>query len=977
MRWNGTEHIPIKVLELVVSGMTCSMCSDAVTKGLTAMVGVTGVTVSLATNLARVEYIESDDCNPDTLKEAVEDIGYNVTDTIIPRSGNGEHSRRRKIIELSVGGMTCSMCSSAVEQALVAVCGVTMASVTLSTNIARIEYNESESCDAEILRETVEDIGYDVSDVILVSGHTSAPGEYPLSSVHSNEDSDDRLERIIKQQEAQLGARQKEFVWSMIGTLPIITITMVLPMVLEPSSLVMSFLKGSVTILGHSFIRESLLLWAVATPVQFGCGYSLYKTSYYGIMRRVYGMDVLVTLGMTASYLYAAMATWMNEVGYRFFETSAVLLCFVLLGKWMNAMAICRTSDALTSLMKLQAKSALRIIPLQEIKDVRKWNPLVDAYKEEIVPIQQIQPGDMVKILKGASIPADGELAHGEMCVDESMITGESIPVLKIIGSTVLGGTICTETGNQNGGSLTAGAFVRVTGVGSSTALAQIVHLVQEAQSRQVPIQNLVDTISGVFVPLVVILSMVTFLIWYSCCKGGLVPSAWYQDESPATFSLLFGIACLVISCPCALGLATPTAVMVGTGVGAHHGVLMKGGETLEVAGKINALIFDKTGTLTRGKPVVTDCTRVVPDPILRDTSTSIGMEVDEALLWLVGSLERNSEHPLAAAIVTYAEEKLEVLLKTKSFAQPSNFLAMTGCGASGIIHGTIAIAAGNRTFAERQNLLFSADVEMLLQEMEEDGKTAILVGINGIICAVLGVADELKEEAKASVEYLERNGVQVWMVTGDSRRTARAIARTLHLSPDRVISEALPASKVEHVRSLQSQGFKVAMVGDGVNDSPALAEADVGMSIGAGAEIATEASDMILVSGKVSDVCTALDLSRIIFRRIKMNLLFSMVYNILSIPLAAGLFFPIFHTRLPPTVAAIAMALSSVSVVCSSLALRWYKPPDVMALQRSECRRKRLPRILQRFERGGSKEYVSVVQADEDDSERSVVEMV
>jgi Cu+-exporting ATPase len=627
--------------------------------------------------------------------------------------------------------------------------------------------------------------------------------------------------------------------------------------------------------------------------------------------------------------------------------------------------------------MKLQAKTAIRVIPVDSSANGRSWNPLIDAYKEETVPVQQIRPGDIVKILKGASIPADGTLIHGEMCVDESMITGESIPVLKLLGSTVLGGTICTETGGQSGTSVTAGAFVRVTGVGASTALAQIVQLVQEAQSRQVPIQNLADTISSIFVPAVVTISLMTFLIWYGCCQSGIVPSTWYENESPATFSLLFGIACLVISCPCALGLATPTAVMVGTGVGARHGILMKGGETLEIAGKVNALIFDKTGTLTKGKPEVTDWRRVVPDSKLQIIAETVGMEVDQALLWLVGSLERNSEHPVASAIVKYSELSLEAFgTENLNFAQPSDFMAMTGCGASGIINGSIEVAAGNRTFASLKQMTISKPVERILREMEEDGKTAILVGINGQVCAVLGVADELKEEAMATVIYLEGHGVKVWMVTGDSRRTADAIARKLNLSPERVISEALPATKVDHVRNLQAQGFKVAMVGDGVNDSPALAEADVGISIGAGAEIATEASDMILVSGKLSDVCTALDLSRVIFRRIQWNLLFSMIYNLLSIPLAAGLFFPIFHTRLPPTVAAMAMALSSVSVVCSSLALRWYRPPDVYSEQQRARSWRHLPWIRGRFNHSLS--YTSVaLDGDSETSEHPVTEIV
>jgi len=387
---------------------------------------------------------------------------------------------------------------------------------------------------------------------------------------------------------------------------------------------------------------------------------------------------------------------------------------------------------------------------------------------------------------------------------------------------------------------------------------------------------------------------------------------------------------------------------MVGTGVGARHGVLMKGGETLEIASKANVVLFDKTGTLTRGKPAVTDFTRVGSDDFLKnlmDPSDS-NIPVDDYLVWLLGSLERNSEHVLATAIVKYAEQMIEHLLDTKPFTQPSNFVAMTGRGASGLIHGKISVAIGNRAFAERLNMEITPEVEQCMQTLELEGKTAIVAGINGTICAVLGVADELKDDSVDSVRYLKKMGMDIWMITGDSKRTANAIARELCLPTDRVIAEALPNSKVDLVRQLQSEGKIVAMVGDGVNDSPALAQADVGISMGTGAEIANEAASMVLVSGRVAGTCTALNLSRVIFRRIQLNFLFSMVYNVLSIPLAAGVFFPIFHTRLPPTIAAVAMALSSVSVVCSSLALRLYKPPDVTS-QGSSIFQKRLPRIL------------------------------
>lgn len=873
----GASSSSCSAVDMTIGGMTCSMCSDAVKKAVLDIPGVDSISISLATNMAHIEYQESPECNAELIQDCIEDIGYDVNDVfqLKPKKKAVE----LKMVELAVGGMTCSMCSSAVHAALIQFPGVQTATVSLSTNIARIEYEESPTCNADILKETIEDIGYDVNDV-LVETRLTPPfrdndNDQPVS--HYDE-SEDRLQRILKQQDGQLKARRRDFLWSVLGALPILTITMLIPKTLPADNCVREFLAKNVVIFQHTFILESLLLWLLTTPVQFVCGFSFYKTSYYGISRGVLGMDVLVALGTTASYVYAVMATWFADHSYRFFETSAVLICFVLLGKWMNAMAVCRTSAALTQLMKLQAKTALKVTP--DTTDLEKWNPLVDSYQEKTVPMQNIHPADFVKVLKGASIPADGVLVHGEMSVDESMITGESIPTLKTPGSVVLGGTICTETGTGflESNDVTAAAFVRVTGVGASTALAQIVQLVQEAQSRQVPIQNLADTISSIFVPTVVMISFLTFLVWYGCCVWGVVPSEWMEGESPATFSLLFGIACLVISCPCALGLATPTAVMVGTGVGARHGVLMKGGETLEVASKVDTIIFDKTGTLTRGKPAVTDFTRVVSDDVLLDIRNSIeasnknnDMEIDNFLVWLLGSLERNSEHPLAAAIVSYAEQKLEGSLKESAFAQPSNFVALTGRGASGVING-IKVSIGNRAFGIRENMEITEEVEECLCEMENGGKTAILAGLNGMVCAVLGVADEIKDEAAASVLFLKGMGMDVWMVTGDSKRTANSIAKKLNLQADHVIAEALPVSKVEQVRKLQSIGRRVVMVGDGVNDSPALAEADVGISMGTGAEIATEASDMVLVSGKISDACTAIHLSRVIFRRIQVS---------------------------------------------------------------------------------------------------------
>jgi Cu+-exporting ATPase len=598
----------ISIIDISIGGMTCSMCTSAVEKALRDSFAdnITSVSVSLATNTARIEFIETSSCNPQIMADEIDDIGYDVNDIIMISKAKNKAkptttsttATTAVVVEIAVGGMTCSMCSSAVHKAISEMPNVKSVNVSLSTNIATITYINDDETSSNTNNypndfiEMIEDIGYDVNDVIVRENNNNkknATDNKSNSTTQSQKQqqrdddttllsSDDRLQRLLKQQDQQLYQRRQAFLWSFLGALPIMTITMIVPKILKDTSRIREFLQQHVTVFHHPILVEAVIIWILTTPVQFVCGYSFYKTSYHGIARGVLGMDVLIALGTTASYFYALTATIMNDPGYRFFETSAVLICFVLLGKWMNAMAVRRTSEALTQLMKLQAKTAIKITPKdanKKLVNVDLWNPLKDAYTEQVVPIQKIHPGDIVKILKGASIPADGTVMHGELTVDQSMITGESIPVLKQPGDDVLGGTICGETGTTdddilgvaNGLSknhaLTAAAFVRVTGVGADSALSQIVQMVQEAQSRQVPIQNLADSIASVFVPVVVGLSILTFLTWYGCCKCGIVPPTWYQGESPATFSLLFGIACLVISCPCALGMLNHCLLIV------------------------------------------------------------------------------------------------------------------------------------------------------------------------------------------------------------------------------------------------------------------------------------------------------------------------------------------------------------------------------------------------------------------------------
>lgn len=900
------------VVDIGISGMTCSMCTSAVEHALQSLDGVINVSVSLATHSAHIEYASAMVEKKDFI-DLIEAIGYEV---IVPEVNLA-------VVELSIVGMTCSMCSQAIQAAVDAIDGVYEASVSLSTNSARIEYDSSIVL-PDTLKDAIEDIGYECS---------------VISEFEEEIPTHDRLELLLQQQKEEVRRKKQSFLWSLGGTLPVLVITMVLPhLQLEAIN---SFLQRSVRIGNSTFVLEALILFFLSTPIQFGCGWAFYKSTWFGLQQGFLGMDVLVAVGTSASYGYAVWATIVGSIEYHFFETSAVLICFVLLGKYLQSLAVRRTSQALTHLLALQPKNAIRINASsgENIKKDSSWSPMEEAYEEEIVPVQSIRSGDIVKVLKGASIPADGVLLFGEISVDESMITGESVPILKTKGSIVLGGTVCAESGQ-----LAGAGFVYVTGVGSQTALSQIVQLVQQAQSRnqEVPIQNLADQISSIFVPSVVAIATITFMVWYALIQGELVPQSFLpEDESPATFSLLFAISCLVISCPCALGLATPTAVMVGTGVGAKLGILFKGGDTVEFASKVDSVVFDKTGTLTKGKPAITDFKIMMEDEAFWKTisspnSTTGALQTTKGyLLWLLGSLERNSEHPLASAIVTYAEA---FVTKEQAFAQPSNFVALTGRGASGTIHGDTKVAVGNRAFFESQGLEITDQIEENMQRMERQGKTAILAAVNSCICVIIGLADELKADAAVSVRYMkEELGLDIWMVTGDNRRTARAIARTLELPIDRVIAEALPVAKVEKVEKLQNEGRIVAMVGDGVNDSPALAQANVGLSLGTGAEIAAEASDMVLVRGNVADVCTALHLSRVIFRRIQLNFVWSLLYNCLSIPVAAGVLYPVSRTRLPPTVAAIAMALSSISVVTSSLSLRLYKAPEIIAPDRQE----------------------------------------
>ena len=634
------------------------------------------------------------------------------------------------------------------------------------------------------------------------------------------------------------------------------------------------------------------VMFLLATPVQFVAGARFYKGAWHAIKNRSGNMDLLVAIGTSAAYFYSVAATFVPAVEMEpvFYETSALLITFVLLGKLLEARAKGRTSDAIKKLMGLAPKTAR----------------IVRGGEEVDVPVEQVYVGDVVVVRPGEKIPVDGIVTSGHSAVDESMLTGEPIPVEKSSGDEVIGATI-----NK------FGAFTfRATKVGADTALAQIVKLVEDAQGSKAPVQRFADRISAVFVPFVIGASLLTFLFW--AFAGPLIFGA--QPDPTGSFlllepiltaaamngwwiaALLAGIAVVVIACPCALGLATPTAIMVGTGRGAENGILIKSGGSLETAYKISAIVFDKTGTLTHGKPEVTDI-------VLADGHNATRM------FTLAAALERNSEHPLAEAVVDRA--KLDGI----ELPDVEGFSAIPGHGVEGTVMGQ-RVAFGNRKLMAREGIDISA-YEDRIAELEDEAKTVMLVGVDGrVFAGMIAVADTLKPNSAEAVRRLTEMDVSVFMITGDNRRTAEAIAFSAGIPSDRVLAEVLPEDKAAEVAKLQEQGMTVAMVGDGINDTPALAQSDVGIAMGAGTDVAMETGGIVLIKNDLRDVVTAIELSRATMRKIRQNFVWALGYNTVLMPVAAiGLLSPY------PWVAGAAMAFSSVSVVTNSLLLRTFKP--------------------------------------------------
>jgi len=748
-----------------------------------------------------------------------------------------------KSVNLSLSGMTCASCANIIERTLNKVPGVKKASVNFSAEKALVFFDEKNASKKDLI-EAVAQAGYKAEEI------------NPKDSEHES-----------KKREKELKQQFSKFLFSAILSVPMFYF------------MFFDFIEGfpgSETLLPYVGIFS--LIFTI--PIQFIIGASFYKGMWSSLKMKTFNMDSLIAIGTSTAFFYSLInfIVYFSKTGSLiglegmkipelYFETSAFLITFVSLGKWLEARTKGKTSDAIKKLMGLQAKTAR----------------VIRNGKTEDVAIETVAHGDIVIVRPGEKIPVDGKITKGSSAVDESMISGESLPVEKQIGDTVVGGTI-NKTGSFE---------FETTKIGSETVLAQIIRVVEEAQGSKAPIQNFADRISAWFVPAVIGIAILTFIIWYFILSASL------------TFALMAFTAVIVIACPCALGLATPTSLMVGTGKGAEYGILVKGGEPLEAACNIDAVIFDKTGTLTHGKPVVTD--------IVKFSETK-----EDDILSVSASLEKLSEHSLAEAIYSHAQEK------NISFSEAHNFQAVPGHGVQGAIADAEYFFGNRKMISEVAKINISKSVEKEISKLEGEGKTAMLLSSKEKIIGAVAVADTVKETSKVAIEKLKKLGIAVYMITGDNKRTAEAIAKQVGI--ENILAEVLPEDKANEVKKLQDAGKKVAMVGDGINDAPALAQSNLGIAMGSGTDVAIEAGDVVIMKSDLRDVVTAFELSKETMGKIKQNMFFALFYNVMGIPIAARIFVG-FGLVLKPELAGLAMALSSVSVVSNSLLLRFFRP--------------------------------------------------
>ncbi|XP_054162716.1 copper-transporting ATPase 1-like isoform X2 [Oppia nitens] len=911
-----------------VSGMTCASCVANIERHLNRVDGIHGVLVALLSQKAEVKY-DAAYLMPQQIANIITEMGYPAVVADGYEANDGE-------LELRIHGMTCSSCVNTIETNIGKLPGIKSAVVSLSTNVGRFVF-DSEVTGPRTIADAVSDMGFDC---------------YPITSLSMSNAS--YLSQIC-----EVKKWRNSFFFSLLFGVPSMIVMMYFMHQMPASGEHHESMSTQYNLL-PGLSAENFFLFLLATPVQFIGGRYFYIQAFKALKHRMANMDVLI-------------------IPRTFFETPPMLLVFISLGRWLEHIAKGKTSEALAKLMSLQATEAILV----------EWDHNLNrTITEKSIDVELVQRGDYLKVIPGAKIPVDGRVVYGHSMADESLITGESLPVAKRVGSQVIGGSI-----NQNGM-----IVICATHVGKDTALSQIVKLIEEAQTSKAPIQQLADKIAGYFVPGVLLVSITTLISWI--VVGYNYPeiiTAYHLHDTEDGFSkheiiIQFAFQCaltvLSIACPCSLGLATPTAVMVGTGVGALNGILIKGAEPLESAHKVKCVVFDKTGTITYGTPVVT---KIILFDVIKDEPTSC-LRYLKTLLAIVGTAENSSEHPIANAICNYIKKALEIDV----FGTCDDFVSVPGFGLQCLVsniddsivnsdnknlmnelksysklnpdaeviqfneidiefHKTnikiidtsdtdkaydlnsnnkFRVLVGNREWMTRNELNVTQEINELLMQYEICGQTAILCAVNGSLRCIISVADTVKPEAHLAVYSLKMLGLDVVLLTGDNKKTAAAIAKQVGIN--RVFAEVLPSHKVKKIRQLQSKGIKVAMVGDGVNDSPALAQANIGIAIANGTDVAIEAADVVLVRNDLLDVYGAIDLSRRTVQRIRLNFMFASVYNVLGIPMAAGVFLP-WGIVLKPWMGSAAMALSSVSVVASSLLLKLYRKPTRETLQTPE----------------------------------------
>ncbi|MEK4687363.1 heavy metal translocating P-type ATPase [Bacillus sp. FSL M8-0256] len=802
-----------KEIDFQITGMTCAACAGRIEKGLNRLEGVEDASVNLALETSHIIY-ETEQLTPDDLKRKVQSLGYDVV---------------MEQAEFDIEGMTCAACANRIEKKINRIDGVDHGSVNFALETLQVTYHPGQTS-ANDIKDAVQSIGYSLIEP---------------DADQAEEGKKDHRQAAIEKQTAR-------FLFSMILSLPLLW------------AMVSHFSFTSFIWLPEAFMNPWVQL-ALAAPVQFIVGWPFYVGAYKALRNKSANMDVLVALGTSAAFFYSLYESIQSAIrgtheAALYYETSAVLITLIVLGKLMEARAKGRSSEAIQKLMGLQAKEAV----------------IERDGKQMTVPISDVKVNDLVFVKPGEKVPVDGEIIEGTTAIDESMITGESLPVDKTAGDMVIGATI-----NKNG-------FIKIkaTKVGKETALSQIIRVVEQAQGSKAPIQRMADQISGIFVPIVVGIAVLTFLIWF-----------FFVDPENVTSALETFIAVIVIACPCALGLATPTSIMAGSGRAAESGILFKGGEHLEVTQSLDTIVLDKTGTVTKGEPSLTDV-------------LAYANWTEDTLLQLAGSAEQQSEHPLARAITDGMKERgLEAVVVEAFQADPGHGIEAKAAGHKLLI--------GTRKLLQKHHIRYE-QIEASVTMLEEQGKTAMLVAIDGEVAGIVAVADTIKSSSPQAIARLKEQGIHVVMMTGDNKLTAEAIAKQAGI--DHVIAEVLPEEKAAHIAALQKQGKKVAMVGDGINDAPALATANIGMAVGTGTDVAMEAADITLMTGDLHAIADALEFSKKTMRNIKQNLFWALAYNCIGIPIAAFGF-------LAPWLAGAAMAFSSVSVVLNALRLQRLKP--------------------------------------------------